>query len=63
MSSTTNTQTVKIPASTMESEFIRILLKYGFNDEKAKACAHIYTVNSLEGVYTHGVNRFAKFIK
>jgi 3-dehydro-L-gulonate 2-dehydrogenase len=63
MPATTNTQTVKIPAAVMESEFIRILLKYGFTTEKAKACAHIYTVNSLEGVYTHGVNRFAKFIK
>lgn len=63
MSADTTIQTLKISASAMESEFKRILLKYGFSDVKAKACAHIYTVNSLEGVYTHGVNRFAKFIK
>jgi 3-dehydro-L-gulonate 2-dehydrogenase len=47
----------------MESEFKRILLKYDFTEEKAATLADIYTVNSLEGVYTHGVNRFSKFIK
>jgi 3-dehydro-L-gulonate 2-dehydrogenase len=59
----TNTPTVKIPADVMESEFRRILLKYNFTESKADALAQIYTVNSLEGVYTHGVNRFTKFIK
>ena len=57
------TPTVKIPADVMESEFKRILLKYNFTESKASSLAQIYTVNSLEGVYTHGVNRFAKFIK
>jgi 3-dehydro-L-gulonate 2-dehydrogenase len=47
----------------MESEFKRILLKYNFTEDKASKLAEIYTTNSLEGVYTHGVNRFAKFIK
>ena len=58
-----NTPTVKIPADVMESEFKRILLKHHFTESKASTIAQIYTVNSLEGVYTHGVNRFAKFIK
>ncbi|HKZ36442.1 MAG TPA: 3-dehydro-L-gulonate 2-dehydrogenase [Chryseolinea sp.] len=56
-------QFLKISSSVMEAEFKRILLKYGFTEDKATACAHIYTINSLEGVYTHGVNRFSKFIK
>jgi 3-dehydro-L-gulonate 2-dehydrogenase len=56
-------QFLRIPSSVMEAEFKRILVKYGFTEEKAVACAHIYTINSLEGVYTHGVNRFTKFIK
>jgi 3-dehydro-L-gulonate 2-dehydrogenase len=54
---------LKIPSSVMETEFKRILVKYGFTEDKAATCAQIYTINSLEGVYTHGVNRFAKFIK
>ena len=57
------TPTVKIPVQKMESEFKRILLKYNFTEDKAAKLAEIYTTNSLEGVYTHGVNRFAKFIK
>jgi 3-dehydro-L-gulonate 2-dehydrogenase len=59
----TNFSTVKIQADVMESEFKRILLKYNFTEPKAKTLANVYTVNSLEGVYTHGVNRFARFIK
>jgi 3-dehydro-L-gulonate 2-dehydrogenase len=59
----TTTQSLKIPASVMETEFKRILLKYHFAEHKARTIAHIYTLNSIEGVYTHGVNRFAKFIK
>lgn len=58
-----NTLTVKIPADAMESEFKRILLRYNFTEAKASDLAQIYTLNSLEGVYTHGVNRFARFIK
>lgn len=46
----------------MESEFIRILLKYGYKKEKAETLANVFATNSLEGIYTHGVNRFARFI-
>ncbi len=60
---TTVTSGLRIPPSVMESEFKRILLKYDFTEDKAATLADIYTVNSLEGVYTHGVNRFSKFIK
>lgn len=47
----------------MKSEFFRILCKQGFTDKAAEQCAEIFTVNSLEGVYSHGVNRFPRFIK
>ena len=47
----------------MRSEFYRILKKLDFTDEKAGKCAEIFTVNSLEGVYSHGVNRFGRFVK
>lgn len=51
-----------IPALEMESEFNRILLKLGFSDAKASRCAGIFTDSSIDGVYTHGVNRFAAFV-
>jgi 3-dehydro-L-gulonate 2-dehydrogenase len=61
--STSTVPSVRIPPDLMEAQFKRVLLKYGFADHKADTIAHIYTINSVEGVYTHGVNRFTKFIK
>ena len=58
-----NNDKVIIPSHQMESTFHSILLKYGFTEEKAKLCARIFTDNSLDGVYTHGVNRFSRFIQ
>jgi 3-dehydro-L-gulonate 2-dehydrogenase len=56
-------QKVIITSDKMKSEFLRILLKIGFEDNRAEKCAEIFTVNSLEGVYSHGVNRFPRFVK
>jgi 3-dehydro-L-gulonate 2-dehydrogenase len=47
----------------MKSEFVRILEKHGFTKKKADKCAEIFMINSLEGIYSHGVNRFPRFIK
>lgn len=59
---TTDNNTIRVLSNTMYEEFLRILLKNGFSAERGKECAHIFTVNSLEGVYSHGVNRFPRFI-
>jgi len=53
---------VRISHSRMKSEFSRILTRYGFTPEKADQCAGIFMINSLEGVYSHGVNRFQRFV-
>lgn len=52
-----------IPSGEMKNEFFRILKDIGFNSIKAEKCADIFTVNSLEGIYSHGVNRFPRFVK
>src|ERR1035437_6527571 len=57
------TETINIPPQKMLSEFQQILLIRGFAEEKALQCAKIFTNNSIDGVYSHGVNRFASFIK
>jgi 3-dehydro-L-gulonate 2-dehydrogenase len=54
---------IRISSEKMNSEFFRILLKAGFTVEKAQQCADVFTVNSLEGVYSHGVNRFSRFVR
>lgn len=58
-----NTTNILIPAEQMKSEFTRILKKSGFTAAKADHCAEIFTTNSLEGVLSHGVNRFPRFVK
>lgn len=40
----------------------RALEKAGFDSERAASLAEIFAGNSLEGVYSHGVNRFPRFI-
>jgi 3-dehydro-L-gulonate 2-dehydrogenase len=47
----------------MKSGFKKILLAYKFPDEEAEKCADIFAVNSLEGIYSHGVYRFPRFVK
>lgn len=47
----------------MQAEFKRVLLGVGFSDSKAAACATIFTENSCDGVYTHGLNRFPVFVQ
>lgn len=42
--------------------FNSILLKYGFTAERASQLANVFTENSVDGVYSHGVNRFPRFI-
>lgn len=47
----------------MQECFTGILLKHGFTQERALQCAEIFTGSSVDGIYTHGVNRFPRFIK
>ena len=57
------TDTVRIQANKMKEVFHSILLKNGFEKKSSEVCAEIFTANSIDGVYTHGVNRFFLFIK
>ncbi len=54
---------LRVPYQEMVDTFLTILLQHGFSSEKAKTCADVFAVNSLEGVYTHGVNRFPRFVQ
>jgi 3-dehydro-L-gulonate 2-dehydrogenase len=54
---------ILVPATEMQQRFTAILLKEGFEFDKAVQCAEVFTNNSIDGIYTHGVNRFAKFIQ
>ena len=58
-----NQTILKIPPDEMQELFTGILLKYGFTKFRALECASIFTDSSLDGIYTHGVNRFPRFIQ
>jgi 3-dehydro-L-gulonate 2-dehydrogenase len=55
--------TILITAEKMHQTFYQILLKNGFDEEKSLTCAETFTESSIDGVYTHGVNRFPIFIE
>ena len=54
---------MRVAYDEMVKEFVRVLNKYGITGEEAELSAKLYADASRDGVYTHGLNRFPKFIK
>src|SRR5689334_21852169 len=59
---TTDNNTLLIEPVKMEEKLSEVLQKYGFQEKKAGKCAAIFTNSSVDGIYTHGINRFNRFI-
>lgn len=53
---------MRIPFHQLKAEFERVLLGLQFTAGKASDVATIFAENSLNGVYTHGLNRFPVFV-
>jgi 3-dehydro-L-gulonate 2-dehydrogenase len=51
-----------ISADDMQKTLKKILLKHNFPKKRAEECATIFTQNSVDGIYTHGINRFPRFV-
>ncbi|WVD62211.1 Ldh family oxidoreductase [Orbus mooreae] len=47
----------------LKNEFERILLARGVSKQKAEACATMFAQTTESGVYSHGINRFPRFIQ
>ncbi|MBN1993858.1 MAG: 3-dehydro-L-gulonate 2-dehydrogenase [Anaerolineae bacterium] len=54
---------IRIPFAEMKQEFQRVLLNVGFTADRADQLANIFAQNSLDGVVSHGWNRFPFFIQ
>lgn len=54
--------TILISPKDMQERFTSILNELNFTKEKAASIARIFTDNSTDGIYTHGVNRFPVFV-
>ena len=54
---------ILVPAKEMQEYLTGILLKEGFTNQRALQCATVFTNNSVDGIATHGINRFSRFVQ
>lgn len=54
-------KTITISFSLLKSTLFNKLQKLGFSDNDAEICATVFSENTLDGVYSHGINRFQLF--
>lgn len=54
---------MRIRASEIKDTLYVILKKYNFTNQKAELLARTFMESSLDGVYSHGLNRFPRFIR
>ena len=52
----------RLDPAEIESALTRVLLKHGFASARAELCARLFIETTLDGVYSHGLNRFPGFI-
>jgi 3-dehydro-L-gulonate 2-dehydrogenase len=53
---------MRVPYEELYQSLLRVLLKEGFEEERGKLCARLFTDASRDGVASHGLNRFPRFI-
>lgn len=53
---------IRIKYEDLKKEFQRVLMSRGFTEERADAAAEVFAMNSLDGVYSHGINRFPRVV-
>ena len=52
----------RIPFETMQQVVAEAFVKAGMSSQKADVCARIHTESSCDGIYSHGLNRVARFV-
>jgi 3-dehydro-L-gulonate 2-dehydrogenase len=53
---------LRIPFATMQQVVAEALIKAGMNENDARTCARIHSESSCDGIYSHGLNRVARFV-
>ncbi len=54
---------MRVSYEELKAEFKRVLLKHKVPEAKAEECAAIFADTTQTGTYSHGVNRFPRFIQ
>lgn len=55
-------ETIRVTFDEMKKQFKTVLTELNFSEENAEKCADIFAINSVEGIYSHGVYRFPRFV-
>ena len=53
---------LRIPFDQVHARLAAILAQLDFSQERAHACARLFAETTRDGVYSHGVNRFPRFV-
>ncbi len=53
---------MRIPFNHVRETLAAILAGLGFAPQRAEMCARLFAETTCDGVYTHGVNRFPRFV-
>ncbi len=54
---------LRVDQAEVQSVLSAALARHGFSSDRATLCARLFTETTLDGVYSHGLNRFPLFIK
>src|SRR5262249_62337516 len=54
---------VRVPSHELLSALLRVLLKLGFTEERGRRCAQLFAGTTCDGIYSHGLNRFPRFVR
>ena len=57
-----NETLVRVSFDEVKTRIQKILVQHGFVDNKAMLCASLFAETTRDGVYSHGLNRFPRFI-
>ena len=53
----------RIPFREVQETLAGVLLKLGMSAKRAQICARLFAETTRDGVYTHGINRFPRFVR
>ncbi len=53
----------RVPFYEIQDTLFGVLLRYGFEPERAQTCARLFAEATCDGGYLHGVNRFPQFVR
>jgi 3-dehydro-L-gulonate 2-dehydrogenase len=52
----------RVPFEEVQETLATVLRKLGFAADRAQTCARLFAETTCDGVYTHGVNRFPRYV-